>query len=139
MIKKIWIIGLILLISVMITGAYFLIGKKFETREDPFTAVPQEAAIIFELPDFLHFVKKLREENNIWKEIRRIKNIRLADTEIHFLDSLIRSDRYLLNLFSGNPLLISFHLTGKNNIQPLFLINIKGKLSRAGYLQSIRK
>ena len=127
------------MILALLVGSFFLINKKSDIRENSYDAIPQDAAVILELPDFQEFVNKLEDESLLWKEFQTIRNLQIVNDNILFLDSLVRSNKSLNILFSGAPLLVTFHLTGRDNVQSLFLINIKGKFSRPGALQTVLK
>lgn len=137
MIKRIWIFALIVILLFASAGMWFFLGKKSETGTSPYTVIPQDASLVLETDNLHKFIKELGVKNRIWENLIEINSFRKLDKEVQYLDSLIRSNKSLNNIVSANPLIITFHVTGKNQIQSLFLLNISGRYARPNVLQDL--
>ncbi len=126
MAKRVWSIGIILFLLIIIIVGYLLLKGRLIQQEDPYKAVPLDASLVIEVKDFHNFVEKLCAENMIWNELCQIEAVQNSDNEIRYIDSLVRSDRDLNNLFYHKSFLFAIHQTGKNDLELLYLMNLSG-------------
>lgn len=135
MLKKIIIISIITVVLVISSIAVYLYLKK----EKPYNsniidAVPVNAALIFEIHDYLKFSNDLSKKSLLWQEAIKIPLFSAINQKLSYLDSIINKDTRLKSLFINRPVTISVNSTGASKYDFLFLMNIPNS-SYEDYLQ----
>lgn len=125
MLKKIIIISAIAIVLIVSSFAVYIYLKK----EKPYTsnitdAVPVNAALIFEIHDFLKFSDDLSHKSLIWQEAKTIPLFLSIQNKLTFLDSLINNDQQLKLFFNNRPVTISINSTGASKYDFIFLMNV---------------
>ncbi len=127
MIKKNVIIlsGVILMISLIVILSYkFVQEQKRYSRIPPINAVPLNAQIVLEITDFRELIKTLTTNNQIWEGIKNIDAVNEIDAKLSYLNDLIKEISIFKEVLDDGEVIISTHLTGKNNLNFLFIVNI---------------
>lgn len=95
--------------------------------DEAIRAVPPNASFIVETrtADFPILVKKLEDENQIWKDIKYFPAIKNLNKKMRLIDSLLQIKSELRSLMAKKEAVISIHQTGKDDVNFLFIVNIK--------------
>lgn len=112
------------------------------SKPDPiFVAIPTDAAMILVTGDIVKTVQKLKSENNIiWNDLKRIRQIAEADKIITCINDIINKDEGLRGSIRNRKFAISFHNNGhKTNAVAAILIDKKGAGSVAQSVDRICK
>jgi len=138
MLKKIVIISVIAIVLVVSSIAVYLYLKK----EKPYNsniidAVPVNAALIFEVHDYLKFSNDLSHKNLLWSEVQTIPLFSSIQHNLNYLDSIIKKDATLSKFFTNRPVTISIHSTGASKFDFLFIMNIPNSSSEDYLMQYI--
>ena len=122
MLKK----AIIFLVAIIVIGAslyaYFYLGKTTKQVSSSISVVPVNAALIIEVEDLSKFLNTVQNDNMFWQDISGIENISKLNTQIDFVDSIIKKDTELAELTKRNSLIISAHLTGKTKFNFIYTI-----------------
>ena len=124
MFKKLWGIAVGIVLIGILLAAYFVFKPRFEAREDVFNAVPLDAMLISEINDFQDFIDKLQNHNLIWNEFQQLKNVEKINRNLKYVDSILGINKTLENLVAHNPIVISVHHLGKDDIELLYLASL---------------
>lgn len=87
-------------------------------------AVPNNAAIILQTKNAKALWEKLGKTNIIWEELRSTNFFNQLHQRLLLLDSLMRNNTDVNEIINTNPLIISFHKSGAENFDFLYLINL---------------
>ena len=136
--KKRWIISFVLVIAGALAIGYFLLKGKFEPKEDIYHAVPLDASFLIEVKGFHDFIYQLQENNLIWKELCKLKEVKNASETLHKADSILNIAQSFDALINKKSVLVSVHNIGKEDPRLLFLCQMK---ENAGFssLQNVVK
>ena len=129
MVKILWGIAIGLVFIGILFAGYFVFKPRFEPREDVYNAVPLDAILIAEINDFRGFADKLQGDNQIWKELQQLENIKKANSDLQYIDSILLSNKTFENLVSHKPIVVSVHHSGKNDFELLYLASLPEKLN----------
>lgn len=137
MTKKILLSIFILLIGAISIIAYnFYKNVKQPVSTSSIFAVPQNAAIILQENNFSALYKKISSTNIIWEElISNTFSIQKANNQIHYFDSLINTS---FKPLAKQPILTSVHLSGANDFDFIFYMNLPYDFTEQEMLQKIK-
>lgn len=122
--KKLYAVSGSILVAAIILVAYLFWKRSGDVALDALRAVPVDAALIFETNDFEEFLQKVNQENKIWKELMHFKEIEQIDRQMLLLDSIIHNEQTARELVQRNPIYLSAHHTGKNNVDLIWIVAI---------------
>jgi len=112
------------IISFVMLSYYFVEEQKSYVNIPPIHAVPQNAPLFIESRDFSGLLKSLLTDNKIWSDLVHIETIANINRSAKLLDSLFKADEDISDILDEKSVIISTHITGKNNIEFLYIVNI---------------
>lgn len=124
MFRKILAIVLILLFMAGLAYVYMYIKKTKAPVSYSLNAVPNNAAIILQTRNVTDLWYKLSKTNIIWEELRSTSYFAELHKRLVLLDSLMRSNSEVNEIIRSNPLIVSFHKSGAENFDFLYLLNL---------------
>ena len=137
MTKKILLGLFILLIGAVSIIAYnFYKNVKKPVSTSSIVAVPQNAALILQENNFSALYKKISSTNIIWEElIGNTTTAKTANAQIHYFDSILN---HSFKPLANQPVLSSVHLSGANNFDLIFYINLPYDFTEQELVQKIK-
>ncbi len=119
----VYIISFLVVVALGI-GAY----KYYRTLKQPIApvenAIPKDAFMFAEITNITSLWKNNAQGNEIWKALQQFGSFNNTNNDLMFIDSLIQKNKSLLSVLESNKSYVSFHLTSKNKVELLYLINI---------------
>lgn len=106
--------------SLLFLYNYYIRNKTY-TYSPVYKALPMDSPFFIETNDAAGLLEEL-DGNKIWQSLQSFPGIRHADSSMSVIDSLIRADEDLGSFLDGREMIISFHITGKEDISYLYLI-----------------
>ncbi|MBI4649179.1 MAG: hypothetical protein HY738_21945, partial [Bacteroidia bacterium] len=122
--KKFAIIILILLILVGIFIGYKYLRKQTIEISPIINAVPINTAFIIETKNFYRLLNTLQSKSLIWNELTNTPAFDKINKQITVLDSLFKTNKEVRKLSELRSVIVSAHLTGKENYNFLFLLSL---------------
>lgn len=117
--------GTIIIIALLLAGlgalGYYLQQKKQAYVVSPYSTIPSDAGLILEAVDFPELIGELTNENDIVRELSGIQGVSGFFASLVVIDSLVHT-RDIRSVVGPNPVLVSFHLLGKERLVPLLVI-----------------
>lgn len=117
--------GTIIIIVVLFAGlgaiGYYLQQKKQAYIASPFETIPRDAGLIIEAINMPDFFEEVGSESDIVAEMNKVPALNDFTSSVRFIDSLLHT-RDIRSVAGANPVLISFHLVGKEKLVPFFAI-----------------
>ncbi|MCK5463136.1 MAG: hypothetical protein KAI95_08975, partial [Bacteroidales bacterium] len=86
-------------------------------QADVIQAVPTDAVLIFNANDLSGFIRDELSRNKIWHELGMVNGIGAFQLTLGKLDSMLRMDEELENLYKGSDISLSLHRSGKNRFE----------------------
>jgi hypothetical protein len=125
--KRIAIILIVVLVSILALMGYFLVrGSKIEIT-DPYKAIPSEACILLETNDIPSFLNKLSEGKGPSAEISKIQDFEDFEKKLKFLASEF-NESSVKDLVRGNAAVVAFFGAGNDYSGILFSMAVKGNI-----------
>ena len=131
------LIGLFILLigAIGIVAFNFYKNIKQPVSSTSIMAVPQNAAFILQENNFHLLYQKIASTNIIWEElINNTETAAKVDNQLHFFDSLLQ---HSFQPLAKQPILTSAHLSGANNFDFIFYINIPHDVNEEKLIQKI--
>lgn len=132
------IIAFFVVIAIGFLG-YLYIKNPSRKEVDSMRAVPSDAAIVIETNDFQDLLKKLNYDNLIWQELIHLDKTNRLNQQILFLDSLFQHSKPIKQTFQNSSVIISFHKTGKEKIEIIYLLNLPAQMNPHQFNEMISK
>ncbi len=124
MIKK---IGFTLFVLIALILAYFGYHKLILSKEPNAIVaehIPDNAVCVIETKQCQNIITELTQQNLIWKALLTNDDIVTVNTQLHYFDSLIYSNKLIENLINGNSFFLSFFKNG-NETQNILQCKLK--------------
>jgi hypothetical protein len=86
-------------------------------QADVIQAVPTDAALIINANDLSGFIRDELSRNKIWHELGMVKGIGAFQGHLERLDSILRVDEEMKNLYRGSDISLSLHRSGKTSFE----------------------
>ncbi|MDA3910768.1 MAG: DUF3352 domain-containing protein [Bacteroidales bacterium] len=113
----------ILLLAIASLLAVTLFGSKTDKQmTETIGLVPVNANMIVEIRDFEALTAALENQPDYWDDLCNYPKIAQLYQQIQLLDSLTNSQKEIQSLLWNNPIIISIHNFGKNQLGAIFLI-----------------
>jgi len=80
-------------------------------------AVPTDAALIINANDLSGFIRDELSRNKIWHELGMVNGIGAFQITLGRLDSMLRIDEEMENLYKGSDISLSLHRSGKSRFE----------------------
>lgn len=140
--------GLLLIAAILYMLLY---GSAATGSYRPLQAVPVDALMIFRTGDARETVKELREKGKMWETLKAFDALSKADATIRRLDSMIRQNEPVFNLYKKSELTLSLHKTGRDKHEFIYYLpvenvsaeknlrNFIGSCTEGLYRSSVRK
>ncbi len=130
MLKK----GIIAIIIIIVIGIIVFAGIHFlkkQTIPDSkvINAVPINSPLIIESNNIINFFDKLQNKSSFWKDLKTIPLFKKLNKQINYFDTLFVRKNYLKENVLTRPVVISTHITGKDNINFLFLVGLTNNIN----------
>ena len=137
MTKKILLVVFILLIgAISIIAFNFYKNIKQPVNTSSIAAVPQNAALILQENNFSSLYNRIVSTNIIWEElVGNTETAQKANTQLHYFDSLLN---HSFKDLTQQPILTSVHLSGANNYNFIYYINLPIDYSEEKLIQKIK-
>ena len=117
MIRKV-LIGVVAVIFIGIIVYSILELRKGNIHQaDVIQAVPTDAALIINANDLPGFIRDELSRNKIWQELGAIHGIGEFQKTLGGLDSMLRSNEEMEELYKGSDISLSLHKSGKNSLE----------------------
>lgn len=120
------VIALIFLL-IFLSGIIFFLFRFRENKRpinSAIRAIPASAAFVIETRQTRESWRKISETNIIWEELLNINSVSRLNREIKAFDSLYTLNPLVKEIFDGQSLFISAHMTDEKNFNFIFLFNI---------------
>jgi hypothetical protein len=120
--KRTGIIIISLLAAALAVAAFFIRKDKQIIVVDPWVAVPSDAFLIIETPDFPELLTRVTDPSGL---PAKLSGMKWADTLVRsaaLIDSITGS-REVREAISNKTLLLSFHVTSHNKVMPLAVMS----------------
>ncbi len=125
---RIFLIGLAVVI--FITGLCFLAYRLYIKVQiptaSPYSAIPENTAIIIKLNKAGKLWEELNRSNLLWKELTRFPGIKSIQDEIRQMDSVCRKNQKFNKLVRQYNLIISISVSGRSSFGALYLTTLPG-------------
>lgn len=113
--------------------AYFYVSYKGKSNktiyQNPFVAVPKDAALIFHLNDLHRFTKEFDVKTEMFKGISQLPVFQHSVSAIHHLDSIVNQNSEVEALFRAATFTITWQMVGPKRIEPLYVLTFRSKES----------
>lgn len=130
-------LGILLFIVLLVYGLNLY--QRLKTPRSPvLSAIPSTVGLIIEINDPLPFNNKMRTEAQLWEGLSPIEPFKSLDSQLATLDSLVRLNENARNLFTENPLFISAHPSGTDEVQ-FMLLTETSVMHRISFVENILK
>jgi hypothetical protein len=142
--KRIAIISVILLISVLAITGYFLQQGRRGLFTDPYKAISPDACVIIETVDLKSFLNSLTTGRGLFGELGKVKELAKFNRELKYVADLLNKQNFK-KLFTEGVATISFHPDKNGRILPMLSMpvpvdikarHIKEMLSSTGIIGS---
>jgi hypothetical protein len=87
-------------------------------------AVPANAALILQTKNATALFDKLSKTNIIWEELKGTSYFNQLHQRLEVLDSVMRNNSEVSEIIASNPLIVSFHKSGAESFDFLYLLNL---------------
>jgi hypothetical protein len=87
-------------------------------------AVPANAALILQTKNATALFDKLSKTNIIWEELKSTSYFSQLHQRLEVLDSVMRNNSEVSEIIASNPLIVSFHKSGAESFDFLYLLNL---------------
>ena len=104
-------------------GYYFYTQFKNANKEDIWSLVPENAVLVYENTNTVKAWNDVQKKA-IWQNLLTIPFYKDLKTDFESLDSIGGKSGQLDLLLRGNPLLMSMHVTGKDNFGFVFFLEL---------------
>jgi hypothetical protein len=121
--KRAAIISVIILISGLAILGYYLQQGRRNLLTDPYKAISPTASIIIATIDLQSFFNSLTTGRGLFGEVGKIREFDTFNRKIKFLADQMNKPAYK-NILDGSKALISFHMSGKENLQALLSLAV---------------
>jgi len=121
--KRAAIISVIILISGLTILGYYLQQSRRNLLTDPYKAISPTAGIIIATIDLQSFLNSLTTGRGLFGEAGKIKEFDTFNRKIKYLADQMNKPAYK-NILDGSKALISFHVSGKENLQALLSLAV---------------
>lgn len=125
----------ILLVLAIIICVIYLLKFFQEKSELAIRAIPSNTCFFVETNNSVYLFNKIIHSNQIWKQLSNIKDIENLNKQIHFIDSLSKTNTNLLEIFEKQNSIVSISCD-KASTNCLFLIELT-KGNRESFVKSI--
>ena len=129
----------IILISLLAVVAAGFLSYKYWFQKDHlnlWSLVPESAVLVYENERLMQTWAEL-QETPTWQNIAQIKPINRLAGSLEFLDSLMGGNGRLEQITEANPVLISLHITSKDDFDFLYQLEVQNIESHASVWQAI--
>lgn len=122
-------IAIIIFAILITTGGIIFWGWSFYQKinkpvQSPLKAIPENTALLIKLNKPAVLWQDLYHRNMIWKEIASIPYISTLNSQIHKIDSLLKTNSKLYSILQKNPCYAAMVLTGRSAYGFLFLTSL---------------
>jgi hypothetical protein len=117
----------LIVLGAIVAVTFFFFYQSFEKPKeegDPLRAIPANAALVLKSDDIGEIWRSLTEKNLIWEKLLVTDYFFRLNEVGQNLDSLIRRDAQLRGLLNGQSMVISAHLTGREEYDFLYAIQL---------------
>ncbi|MFH2096330.1 MAG: hypothetical protein ABIJ16_11540, partial [Bacteroidota bacterium] len=140
MLKKILIALTILIVAgLIVLACYIFLEKQTVSESNLVRAVPVNTPLFLECRNYSGLVESLENNCEYWKELKNIDAIGKLQIQMKYINALQDANPGLKALLSSRPVVISTHLTGKNNISFLFLVSLTNEWNEEYISEIINK
>lgn len=121
LVRKILIAILVLALVSIGVGGYFLITKDKHVASHPVDAIPTSAAIIISYPDLPKSWQSF-EAKDYFEALSGVSEFQNYFLQNTFIDSVLRNDEEVSNLFSGSSVWVSYHIEKGGALQLFYAV-----------------
>jgi len=117
-------------VAILASAGLLVLGYSFLKRlKDPvipaIKAIPDNAVCVIRFNNLMPLWDRLEGKNNIWKELQCLPYIKSLRKEVKRVDSLARKNNDIAEIFSKNPLYMSW-VPDRADYRLLYCINLNG-------------
>ncbi len=87
-------------------------------------AIPNDAFMFAEFANIKTLWDNNSTSNEIWKGLMQFGSIASSNQDLIYIDALIKNNSNLASILETNKSYVSFHLSSKNKVELLYLINV---------------
>ncbi|MFO7658076.1 MAG: DUF3352 domain-containing protein [Bacteroidales bacterium] len=137
MAERKYIILIISLFAAVILALLLVFQKgRIKKTDEPLKAIPVDAAVIIQVNDFGELVQSLGK-NSVWEVAKSIKSLARIERQIHFIDSLSRSEKIIREVINNNPFYLTMHVAGKGKLSFAYVFRMPRGLNERSLTQII--
>lgn len=118
---------------ILLLGGYYLLTREGNTNGDPWKMIPDTPAIVLQTDDPGALYNKLSHDNEMYKNLKGIKQIGNIDKNIQQFLTLTGNEKELNNTLLHSPFYMAVYsdsVSGQNSLLLLFQIRESIKISR---------
>ena len=139
MIRKIFIWIILILFAAIIVVGYLILKRKNIEVADTLQAVPVDASLIVVCHDLHKNIRVITEENYIWNELLAFSSMNQLHNQLVTIDSTIRRDQQIFDVYRRQKITLSFHQSGKNKYEYIVYIPLVYANNEKHIIQFIEK
>lgn len=129
-------------VAALIAGGIYWFTYTKELRapvSEAINAIPSNAAIIFESKQSKNTWKKLSQSNVLWAELLGTETFSKLNTQVRFIDSLIKTNTAISLLLDNHSLFISAHVSGATTFDFLYVYSLPNRKYQSSVEEFIKK
>jgi hypothetical protein len=127
-----------ILVVALAVAAYYIRKDKQVVVVDPWVAVPSDAFLIIETPDFPEILTRVTDPAGLFARLSGMKWVASVIDDAATIDSLTGS-REVREMISNKKVLLSFHTTSQNHASLLAIMNIGASFTPRRLNQLLRQ
>lgn len=135
--KRPGFIVIVIVFVIAIVGFYIFLKEQQNPGLKPISAVPINSSIIIDIKKPVKFYSEIAQKNSVFKKLKHLVKVGAWNSQMSLIDSLIHKNPKLLQLFSENSLLLSFHDVGNKEFYSLYIVSVGGRYESNQILKSI--
>lgn len=133
---KKFLIAFLIIVAFAIGGYLFYIWYKIQNLT-VWSFIPSDAIAVYQPKNLVSHWNE-NEEKKIWKNISSFPFIKESRMQLQVIDSLLEGNGFLENYFRENDLLLSVHITSKDNLGLLIALELPSS-EKYDFLKTIIK
>ena len=115
------LIGLIIIVGGIFTGWYLFLQESRFIGTPALSAIAPDIPVFLEINEVSSLVKKMKDENDIWKRVRENPPWNELDKQIRMVDSLNLKYADIRSFTKDKKLTIAFDFIGKEQLIPIYI------------------
>lgn len=137
--KKIKFISIIFVFVIALVGFYFYLKMQQKTVSTIYKAVPINAALVIDVNKPKKSINTLTKKNNFWQELAKFDKVKVFNSNLEFIDSIIDYKLIDNEIVSKKKLIISFHELGNKKFEPIYYSMLNSNIEAKQLIKNIEQ